>query len=129
MRNAFILHFSLPVFHFSFSDRPITSGGTDTMRTYTKIRRAMGWGAALAVVANIPPGGRKDDAVDVVVQALPNNNTSSLANGMLWRTTLKINGMADPYGAINEFARAQGNVFVNPAYAAEASPTATTQTA
>jgi hypothetical protein len=84
--------------------------------------------AIVAVVANIPPGARKGDAVDVIVQAIPNNNTTSLANGMLWRTTLKINGMGDPYGAVNEFARTQGNIFVNPAYAAAGHDAATTQT-
>lgn len=74
--------------------------------------------AIVAVVANIPPGARKGESVDVVVQALPNNNTTSLANGMLWRTSLRINGASnDPFGAVNEYAKAQGNLFVNPAYA------------
>src|SRR6202011_5661812 len=36
--------------------------------------------AIVAVVANIPPGARKGESVDVVVQALQNNNTTSLAN-------------------------------------------------
>jgi flagellar basal body P-ring protein FlgI len=73
--------------------------------------------AIVSVVANIPPGARKGDQVDVIVEALPNNSTSSLANGMLWRTNLKINGMSDPFGAVNEYAKAQGNLFVNPVYA------------
>jgi hypothetical protein len=84
--------------------------------------------AIVAVMANIPPGARKDDRIDVVVQALPNNNTTSLSNGMLWRSTLRINGMSDPYGAVNEFARVQGNIFVNPAYAAAGPQAPTTQT-
>jgi Flagellar P-ring protein len=84
--------------------------------------------AIVQVVANIPPGARKGDYVDVIVQALPNNNTSSLANGMLYRTALRINGTADPFGAVNEFAKAQGNIFVNPAYAG-ADSAAATQTA
>ena len=73
--------------------------------------------AIVTVVANIPPGARKGEQTDAIVQALPNNNTSSLANGMLWRTALRINGVGDPFGAINEFGKAQGNLFVNPAYA------------
>src|SRR5947209_854860 len=73
--------------------------------------------AIVGVVANIPPGARRGDRIDVAVQAMPGNNTTSLANGMLWRASLRINGMADPTGAVNEYAKAQGNVFVNPAYA------------
>jgi hypothetical protein len=80
--------------------------------------------AIVSVVANIPPGARKGDQCDVIVQALPNNNTTSLANGMLFLTTLKYLGTQDPFGAVNEFAKAQGNIFVNPAYAI-ATPTQT----
>src|SRR5258706_15321000 len=81
--------------------------------------------AIAAVVANIPPGARKGDYVDVSVQAMPGNNTTSLANGKLWRASLRINGAssADPYGPVNEFAKAQGNIFVNPAYALAGAPT------
>ncbi len=81
--------------------------------------------AIVSVVTNIPPGARKGDQADAIVQALPSNNTSSLANAMLWRTSLKINGVGDPFGAINEFAKAQGNLFVNPAYAGATSGTQT----
>lgn len=79
--------------------------------------------AIVSVVANIPPGARKGEQTDAIVQALPNNATSSLANGMLWRTALRINGVGDPFGAINEFGKAQGNLFVNPAYAGASSGT------
>jgi hypothetical protein len=74
--------------------------------------------AVVAVAAYIPPGARKDDYIDAVVQCMPGNNTTSLSNGMLYRTELRINGYADPVGAVNVYAKAQGNVFVNPAYAA-----------
>jgi hypothetical protein len=74
--------------------------------------------AVVAVAAYIPPGARKGDYIDAVVQCMPGNNTTSLANGMLYRADLRINGYADPVGAVNVYAKAQGNVFVNPAYAA-----------
>jgi flagellar P-ring protein precursor FlgI len=75
----------------------------------------------VGVVANVPAGARRGDRVDVAVQVMPGNNTTSLANGMLWRASLRINGMADPTGAVNEYAKAQGNLFVNPAYAVHGS--------
>ncbi len=77
--------------------------------------------AIVGVVGNIPPGARRGDRIDIGVQAMPGNNTTSLANGMLWRASLRINGMADPVGAVNEYAKAQGNIFVNPAYAVNGS--------
>ena len=73
---------------------------------------------AIVIAATyIPAGARKGDTADVFVQCLPGNTTSSLANGMLWRVSMHMNGIADPEGAVNEFAKAQGNLFVNPAYA------------
>jgi flagellar basal body P-ring protein FlgI len=74
--------------------------------------------AVVGVIAYIPPGARKGDYIDAIVQAMPGNNTTSLANGMLYRTDLKINGLSDnPIGAVNTYAKAQGDVFVNPVYA------------
>jgi flagellar basal body P-ring protein FlgI len=78
--------------------------------------------AVVGVVAYLPPGARKGDYIDAVVQAMPGNNTTSLANGMLYRTDLRINGLSDnPIGAVNVYAKAQGNLFVNPVYAANES--------
>lgn len=75
--------------------------------------------AVVGVVAYLPPGARKGDYVDSFVQVMPGNTTSSLANGMLYRTDLRINGLSDnPIGAVNVYAKAQGDIFVNPVYAA-----------
>ena len=53
------------------------------------------------------------------MQALPKNQTSSLAGGELYLTDLKQNGAdpTNPFGPVNSFAQAKGFVFVNPAYA------------
>jgi hypothetical protein len=48
---------------------------------------------------------------------LPESTTTSLAGGILFQTDLKIRGMEDLEGAVNVHARAQGPVFINPAYA------------
>lgn len=81
--------------------------------------------AVVGVVAYLPPGARKGDYVDAFVQVMPGNTTTSLANGMLYRTDLRINGLSDnPIGAVNVYAKAQGNVFVNPVYAANESVSA-----
>ncbi len=75
--------------------------------------------AIVQVVGQLPPGVRKGQTFDVVVQALPKNQTSSLAGGELYLTDLKINGAdpADPFGKVNEYAHCKGPIFVNPAYA------------
>ncbi|HET6252359.1 MAG TPA: flagellar basal body P-ring protein FlgI [Tepidisphaeraceae bacterium] len=75
--------------------------------------------AIVQVIGLLPPGIRKDQTFDVVVQALPNNSTSSLAGGQLYLTDLKINGAdpSDPFSKINGYAQSKGFVFVNPAYA------------
>ena len=75
--------------------------------------------AIVQVVGLLPPGVRRDQAFDVIVQALPNNQTSSLAGGELYLADLKINGADkdDPFSKINGYAQSKGFVFVNPAYA------------
>ena len=75
--------------------------------------------AIVQVVGVLPPGVRKGQTFDVIVQALPNNSTSSLAGGELYLTDLKIDGAnpQNPFGAINVYAKAKGFIFVNPAYA------------
>ena len=57
-----------------------------------------------------PPGHRKDDWIDVRVSCLPNNNTKSLAHGVLFETDLKNAGANrdNPGGAVNSFVRVQG---------------------
>ena len=80
--------------------------------------------AIVSVIGYIPPGARKKDRMDVAVQALPYpNTTSSLADGVLYRPNLRINGTSDPFGAVNDYGLAQGNIFVNPAYALNTSST------
>jgi flagellar basal body P-ring protein FlgI len=84
--------------------------------------------AIVQVVGMLPPGVRKGETFDVVVQALPRNQTSSLAGGELYLTDLKINGADphDPFNKINDYAQAKGFIFVNPAYALNKSTTAPT---
>ena len=60
------------------------------------------------------------------MQSLPKNLTSSLAGGELYLTDLKINGADphDPFSKVNDYAQAKGFVFVNPAYALNKDPKA-----
>src|SRR5665213_921254 len=75
--------------------------------------------AIVQVIGMLPPGIRKGQSFDVIVQALPKNSTSSLAGGELYLTDLKINGAdpQDPFGKVNDYAQCKGFIFVNPAYA------------
>ncbi|MGH7177082.1 MAG: flagellar basal body P-ring protein FlgI, partial [Tepidisphaeraceae bacterium] len=77
--------------------------------------------AIVQVDGLIPPGARADERFDVQVSALgfPNNTTSSVARGELYRTDLAQNGANPnmPGIAINTLAWCEGPVFVNPAYA------------
>src|SRR5688572_21344878 len=75
--------------------------------------------AIVQVDGYLPPGVRKGQRFDIQVSALPDNNTTSLAQGDLFQTELRIMGAnpLDPGGSVNVFARAEGPVFVNPAYA------------
>lgn len=75
--------------------------------------------AIVQVVGMLPPGIRKDQTFDVIVQSLPKNQTSSLAGGELYLADLKINGADphDPFSKINDYAQCKGFLFVNPAYA------------
>ena len=75
--------------------------------------------AIVQVVGMLPPGVRKGQSFDVMVQALPKNQTTSLSGGELYLTDLKINGAdpQDPFSKINDYAQSKGFIFVNPAYA------------
>jgi flagellar basal body P-ring protein FlgI len=68
----------------------------------------------------IPVGARRDQTFDVLVSALPDSTTSSLAHGVLYETDLGPNG-ANPTNptVINVAAKATGPVFVNPAYSVQ----------
>lgn len=81
--------------------------------------------AIVRVDALIPPGARRGQRFDIQVSALPGNDTSSLSHGVLYRTDLKVDG-ADPRNpgvSLDVHAIAEGEIFVNPAYAMQLSPT------
>jgi hypothetical protein len=75
--------------------------------------------AIVQVDGYLPPGVRKGQKFDIQVSAIPDNGTTSLAQGDLFQTELRILGAnpLDPGGSVNVFARAEGPIFVNPAYA------------
>jgi hypothetical protein len=80
--------------------------------------------AIVQVDGYLPPGIRRGQRFDIQVSSLPDSDTTSLAQGDLFQTDLRIMGANpnDPGGAVNVFARAEGPVFVNPAYALNSSP-------
>lgn len=74
--------------------------------------------AIVRVDGLIPPGARATQTFDVMVSALENNPTTSLAHGTLYFTDLFRNG-ADarmPGSAIDVLGVGEGNLLVNPAY-------------
>ena len=78
--------------------------------------------AVVQVDGLIPPGARVGQRFDVQVSALPGSQTTSLAGGTLWRADLKPLtpfGEVDTGPEIGVIAKAQGPIFVNPAYALE----------
>src|SRR5688572_15794153 len=84
--------------------------------------------AIVRVDGYMPPGVREGETFDVNVSALPESTTSSLAGGDLYQTDLQINGAnaMNPGGSVNLWARCEGPLFVNPAYAMEKNPTEAT---
>ncbi|HEX4124243.1 MAG TPA: flagellar basal body P-ring protein FlgI [Tepidisphaeraceae bacterium] len=69
-------------------------------------------------VGLLPPGIRKGDQFDVYVQTLPQNSTTSLANGRMYLTDLAVNG-ADPQNPNNKtrvYGYCKGRIFINPGY-------------
>lgn len=81
--------------------------------------------AIVRVDAFIPPGARKNSRMDVQVSALDGTNTRSLAAGILYRAELKVNGALPqaPGYEPKVSGLAEGNIFVNPTYAAAAPTT------
>ena len=77
--------------------------------------------AIVMVGAYLPPGSRRGQRVDVIVQALPGSNTASLAGGQLWSCDLRLRGVdpINPAGSVHKFIMAKGPVFINPALALE----------
>ncbi|MGB7157504.1 MAG: flagellar basal body P-ring protein FlgI [Tepidisphaeraceae bacterium] len=80
--------------------------------------------ALVRVDGYLPPGVREGDYFDINISALNQSTTTSLARGDLYQTELRTNGasVTNPGGAVNVWARAQGPVFVNPAYALGQAP-------
>lgn len=77
--------------------------------------------AITMVGAYLPPGARKDQRVDVIVQALPGSDTASLSGGTLYQCDLRLMGAnpLNPGGSVNKYIEARGQLFINPAYALE----------
>lgn len=75
--------------------------------------------AIVEVRGLIPPGARQGQQFDVLVNTLPSSDATSLSRGTLYQTDLKMLGLREnaPEGSVNVYARGQGPVFVNPAYA------------
>lgn len=84
--------------------------------------------AIVRIDGYIPPGARAGTSwsnwFDVRVSALPESDTTSLAHGDLYQADLKFNGAnpVDPgSGHVTVMAQAEGPIFINPAYALDAS--------
>jgi hypothetical protein len=72
--------------------------------------------AIVTVLGLIPPGARKGQSIDLIVEALPDSETTSLARGQLYQTNLRIGGANpfNPRGSVNIWAIGYGDVLVNP---------------
>ena len=84
--------------------------------------------AIVRVDGFVPPGARRGQRFDIQVSALDGSQTSSLAGGSLYTTQLQ---PLTPFGEtsvgpeVDVIARAQGQIFVNPAYALQSAPSPT----
>lgn len=75
--------------------------------------------AIVRVEGAMPPGIRKGDHFDVHVSVPESSTASSLAHGRLFQCELSVNGANEivPGNPVHRSARAQGEIFVNPAHA------------
>lgn len=75
--------------------------------------------AIVQVEAAMPPGIRAGEQFDAHVMAMPQSTVTSLAHGRLYLTELSPNGanLLSPGNPVHKYARAQGEIFVNPGYA------------
>lgn len=75
--------------------------------------------AIVRIEGAMPPGIRKGDHFDVQVAVPDSSTASSLAHGRLFQCQLSENGANEmvPGNPVHQAARAQGEIFVNPAYA------------
>jgi flagellar basal body P-ring protein FlgI len=78
--------------------------------------------AVVQVIGMLPAGARRGQRFDVVVRAMPNSRTTSLAHGHMYNTELRDHGLMEPQGGglVRAYAD-DGDVFVNPVYALEGS--------
>ncbi len=70
--------------------------------------------AIVAVYALVPPGAVEGTSFDVLVQALPDTQTTSLAGGLLWTTKLQIDGTDPSLPFSHEVADAYGPIYLDP---------------
>ena len=76
--------------------------------------------AVVQVIGMLPVGARRGQRFDVIVRAMPNSRTTSLAHGHMYNTELRDHGLMEPQGGglVRAYAD-DGDVFVNPVYALE----------
>ncbi len=91
-----------------------------------KRKRTLAWGTAGTIIASpntaivrvwgrIPAGAVKGDFFDVHVEAIAGSDTTSLEGGWLYSFSLYLaGGRGSSFGRSREYARAAGQVFVNP---------------
>lgn len=70
--------------------------------------------AVVRVDGLIPPGAIAGTRFDVLVQALPGTQTTSLADGQLWTTDLSIGGANERMLFSRRLAHARGGLYINP---------------
>lgn len=70
--------------------------------------------AVVEVQGLIPPGAVRGTPFDVVVSALPQTQTTSLAGGVLWTTELSVDGANPSLAFSRPLAEAFGPVYMNP---------------
>ncbi|MFA9477303.1 flagellar basal body P-ring protein FlgI [Phycisphaerales bacterium AB-hyl4] len=70
--------------------------------------------AIVAVQGFIPAGAVRGARFDVLVSALPQTQTTSLAGGTLWTTDLSLDGTNPAVGFSRTRAEANGPIYINP---------------
>jgi flagellar basal body P-ring protein FlgI len=78
--------------------------------------------AVVEVRGIIPPLARKGSTFDLSINALPNSQATSLANGLLWTTELKIVGLTTEQNDTATIALGRGPVFIPTPVEAIATP-------
>jgi hypothetical protein len=68
--------------------------------------------AVVEVRGLIPPLARKGTTFDLYINALPDSGTTSLKNGLLWTTNLKVRGLTLSGDDTSRIAQGRGPVFI-----------------